>query len=154
MSPTKRGDMTEVRVEEAEARRLAAVRGSYTRPTLSTVMISLLDKVYAFLNERQIGGRGCNVVIYDGPSTMVAGVEIAGPFEPAREVIAAETPAGRVVTAQHVGRYQEMGRTYDAIQMWLKESGERETGVSWEVYGDWEEDESKLLTDIYFQLAD
>jgi effector-binding domain-containing protein len=112
-----------------------------------------LDKVYAFLNERQIGGRGCNVVIYEGDSTMIAGVEISGAFEPSGEVIAAATPAGRVATATHVGPYNQMGRTNEAILVFCRESGLQPAGTSWEVYGDWEEDESKLRTDVFYLLA-
>jgi effector-binding domain-containing protein len=145
--------MTAVSIQDVQPRKLAAVRASYARPELSNVLIASLDKVYAFLNERQIGGRGCNVVIYEGASNMIAGVEIAGAFEPSGEVSAYATPAGRAATAQHVGPYREMGRTNDAIVSFCRESNLRLSGVSWEVYGDWEEDESKLLTDVFYLLA-
>jgi effector-binding domain-containing protein len=144
--------VTTVSIQNVRARRLAAIRAAYARPELSSVLIASLDKVYAFLNERQIGGRGCNVVVYDGPGSMLAGVEIAGAFEPAGEVIAYATPAGRVATAQHVGPYREMGRTNEAIVAYCREAGLRLAGVSWEVYGDWEEDETKLLTDVFYLL--
>lgn len=146
--------MTEVSIQDVQPRPLAAVRATYERPELSTVLIASLDKVYAFLNERQIGGRGCNVVIYDGAGSMIAGVEMATAFQPGGDVVLAATPAGRVATATHVGPYREMMRTNDAIVAYCRESGLKLTGVSWEVYGDWDEDESKVLTDVFYLLAE
>jgi effector-binding domain-containing protein len=146
--------VTNVTVQNVQARPLAAVRGQYARETLSSVLIASLDQVYAFLNERKMGGRGHNIVIYSSHQDMVAGVEISGPFEPAGNVVAAATPAGRVATATHVGPYKEMGRTNDAITAWCRESGLQLAGPSWEVYGDWEEDQSKLVTDVFSLLRD
>lgn len=146
--------MTEVSIQDVQSRPLAAVRATYERPELSTVLIASLDKVYAFLNERQIGGRGCNVVIYDGPASMIAGVEMATAFQPEGDVVLAATPAGQVATATHVGPYHEMMRTNDAIVAHCRDSGHKLAGVSWEVYGDWDEDESKLLTDVFYLLAE
>ncbi len=144
--------MSEVTVQHVEARPLAAVNAGYTRETLSSMLIASLDQVYAFLNAKKIGGRGHNVVIYQNSCTMVAGVEISGAFEPAGGVVATATPAGLVATATHIGPYSEMARTNDAILAWCRESGNQFSGISWEVYGDWDADESQLRTDVHYLL--
>lgn len=80
------------------------------------------------------------------------GVEVVRPFERAGDVHATETPAGEVALAVHVGRYDGLGKTHAAIQAWCAEHGHPLAGKSWEVYGDWTDDESKLETTIAYLL--
>jgi effector-binding domain-containing protein len=80
------------------------------------------------------------------------GVEVVRPFERAGDVHATETPAGEVALAVHVGRYDGLGKTHAAIQAWCAEHGRPLAGKSWEVYGDWTDDESKLETTIAYLL--
>ena len=43
-------------------------------------------------------------------------------------------------------------RAYAALDRWLADHGRRPAGVSWEIYGDWEDDPAKRRTDVYFLL--
>lgn len=81
------------------------------------------------------------------------GVEVTRAFAPAGEVHACETPAGEVATAVHVGRYDRLVETHDAIHAWCAANGHRIGGQSWEIYGDWTNDESKLETTVVYLLA-
>ena len=45
-----------------------------------------------------------------------------------------------------------MDGAYAALTQWCADSKRRTAGVSWEVYGDWEDDPAKRRTDIYFLL--
>ncbi|HZP57974.1 MAG TPA: GyrI-like domain-containing protein [Dehalococcoidia bacterium] len=97
--------------------------------------------------------RGHNVAIYHNGRTMTVGVQIdAAAFQPRAGVTLSATPAGRAATATHIGPYAEMRRTNDAIIAWCREAGLQLSGPSWEVYGDWEEDESNARTDVYYLL--
>ena len=44
------------------------------------------------------------------------GVEVVRAFDPDGEVAPAEAPAGEVATALHVGPYDQLRRTHDAIR--------------------------------------
>jgi len=143
----------EVRVEHVPLRTLAAVRTPLARDTLARDMIACLDRVWAFLRAHPEIRRDHNVVIYGPDGTMTAGVEVFDDFEPAEGIERHATPAGRVVTAAHIGPYREMSRTYAAIEAWLGDTNTPTTGVSWEVYGDHTDDESRLRTDIFFQVS-
>jgi effector-binding domain-containing protein len=145
--------MEPMRIEQVEARRIAAARGAFTRETLPSIFIALLDKVWATIREQPAVQHGHNVALYDGTSALTAGVEVDATFEPRGDVVLAATPAGRVATTTHVGPVADIGRTYAALDAWCRESGVTRTGVSWEVYGDWEEDESLFRTDLYYLLA-
>lgn len=63
------------------------------------------------------------------------------------------SPGGRAATAMHVGSYQTIPDTNAAIRRWLGERGLR-WSVDWEVYGDWNDDQAKLTTQIYFLVRE
>ena len=80
------------------------------------------------------------------------GVEVTRPFESAGEVYAAETPAGTVAVALHVGPYERMKETHDAIHAWREASNRAFAGKSLDNYGDWSDGPSKLETTIMYLL--
>jgi len=104
----------------------------------------------------EVGARtGHNVVIYrDNPAALAVdvGVEVFAGFTGHGEIKPVSTPSGEVATTAHFGEYSEMAPAYAALEQWWNGNGRRPAGVSWEVYGDWEDDPAKLRTDIYFLL--
>jgi effector-binding domain-containing protein len=140
-------------------RKLAAVRRQVTVAGIAAAWKPALDQVWAFLRERpELRTDGHNVFLYhhgagrNAPMTVEFGVEVSSPFEPSGEVIAAETPAGEVAFAVHVGSYATLSRTHDAIHAWCAAEHRAIAGQSWEIYGDFESDESKLATTVLYLL--
>jgi effector-binding domain-containing protein len=80
------------------------------------------------------------------------GVEVIQGFEPSGEVYATETPAGEVATAVHIGAYDRLSETHDAIHSWAGAHQRVFAGQSWEIYGDWSDDLSKLETNVMYLL--
>ena len=80
------------------------------------------------------------------------GVEVTRAFSTSGEVALVETPAGQVATAVHVGSYDQLGRTHEAIKAWAARNRINFAGKSWEIYGDWNDDISKLETRIQYLL--
>jgi effector-binding domain-containing protein len=80
------------------------------------------------------------------------GVEITRGFEPSGEVYATETPAGEVAAAVHVGAYDRLVETHGAIHAWANVHQRAFAGQSWEIYGDWSDDVSKLETTVVYLL--
>ena len=142
----------------AEATPIAAVDGWTPRNALAQAIRGRLDKVYALLRGRQITGLGHNVVVYKqsagappGQELLVeVGVQTPAPITPEGEVIASATPGGRAVTVPHFGPYDRIGVTGEAAIAQMEAMGLKRAGVSWEVYGDWEEDPAKLRTDLFW----
>lgn len=118
-----------------------------------------LDQVWAFLRT-QPGLRtdGHNVFLYHHPSRrdlpmdIDFGVEVVRAFEPAGEVYCTETPAGLAAVAVHVGPYERMKGTHDAIHAWREANHRTFAGLSWEIYSDPTDDPSKLETTILYLL--
>lgn len=61
-------------------------------------------------------------------------------------------PAGQVAVAVHVGGYDRIKETPDAIHVWREANNRSFAGQSWEIYGDWSDDPSKLETTIMYLL--
>jgi effector-binding domain-containing protein len=147
-----------VSVQFVQPRKLAAVRhevaiggGSAWRPTL--------DQVWKFLR-RQPGLRtdGHNIFLYHDPShgnppmNVDCGIEVTRSFERLGEVYATETPAGEVAAAVHIGAYDCLSETHNAIHAWAGAHRRAFAGRSWEIYGDWSDDPSKLETTVVYLL--
>jgi effector-binding domain-containing protein len=60
---------------------------------------------------------------------------------------------GRVASALHVGPCDRRAESHEAIHKWSAANGETFAGKSWEIYGDWIEDATKLETRIEYQLS-
>ena len=51
-----------------------------------------------------------------------------------------------------VDSYANLHRTYAALNSWCSQHALALTGQSWEVYGDWTEDPSKLETGLFLRV--
>jgi effector-binding domain-containing protein len=149
----------EIREENVAARPLAAVHASVRVGDVATAWRPALDEVWAFLR-RHDGLRtdGHNIFVYhhpasrDAPMDVDFGVEVIRSFEPEGEVRPAETPGGEVAMAVHVGLYDKLKVTHDAIHAWRAREGRNFAGTSWEIYGDWSDDPAKLETTVCYLL--
>ncbi len=149
----------EVTTETVAARTIAAVRRHARIPEIAAVWKPALDLVWAFLPHHPELRSGSNVFLYRHPHRrdeameIFFGVEVTRRFPEMGEVVATATPAGEVATTLHVGPYAGMVRAHDAIHAWRTAAGRDFAGWSWEVYGDWNDDERLLETRIYYLLA-
>jgi effector-binding domain-containing protein len=151
---------TEVSIQLVPSRRLAVVRRKVHIHEIASAWKPALDQVWAFLRQHPgLRTDGHNVFLYHHPANMQMpmdvdfGVEITRSFEPSGEMFATETPAGRVAAAVHIGAYERLGETHAAIHAWAANNKTTFAGQSWEIYGDWAEDASKLETRVEYLLS-
>jgi effector-binding domain-containing protein len=134
---------------------LAAVRETTTQERLGADIVRLLNLVWPVLRDQGVR-TDHNVVVYrggvDGTLTVDVGVEALTDFEDRGEVRHASTPSGEVATVAYFGEYSGMAPAYAALDRWCQDRGRSPSGVSWEVYGDWDDDPARLRTDIYYLL--
>ncbi len=117
---------------------------------------ALLDRVYPAVKAAQVPHPGINWVVYHGDGRMFAGLEadVADVADPARiglERLALHLP--RYAAAKHIGPYQQLPITGDALRTAVAAQGLRLGWPMIEIYGHWTSDESKLETDILIALA-
>jgi effector-binding domain-containing protein len=111
-----------------------------------------LDRVWQFVRDARFVTNH-NVFVYhwdDGdPPLIEFGVQVDRAFDGNGDIVCSHTPAGSVATATHIGPYDRLGVTHEAVQRWCREHGYATAATNWEVYGDWDDDPAKLETVIY-----
>ena len=118
----------------------------------------LLAEVWAFLRGSDLTA-GRNVMLYkdDAPSVEV-GAEVSGAFAGSGRVVASSLPAGRAAAAVARGEPSpaSLAGAHAAVREWCAAGGHDLTGVRWEIYGHWCEDQDPALyeTEVYWLLAE
>lgn len=134
---------------------LAAVGIAKDHSEIPALIPQLLDRAWAQIRGTNVEGAGHNVVIYRNQgSQLTAGVQVpADTPEPPAPLVLGGIPAGRAAHVRHVGPYSTIPESVQRLFAWCGEHGHTVVEPSWEVYGDWDEDESKLVTDIYVAVT-
>jgi effector-binding domain-containing protein len=129
---------------------IAAVGTALDHTQIPALIPQLLDQVWAHIRGHDIE-HGHNVIVYrNHGQELTGGVQVPGDTaEPRAPLILTSTPAGRAAHLRHVGPYSQIPKSTQQLFGWCGEHGHAVAEPSWEVYGDWEEDESKLVTDLY-----
>jgi predicted transcriptional regulator YdeE len=102
---------------------------------------------------------GHNVFLYRHPENRDAlmdvdfGVEVTRSFESSGEVHEVDTPAGEAAVATHIGAYDRLRETHDAVHDWAAANKREFAGYSMEVYGDWSDDPRTLETTVIYLLS-
>ena len=116
-----------------------------------------LDLVYAAGRTGAVALDGQNIFIYraaaGGALTVDFCVGSTAPFAPVGAVQPLLTPSGVAAMTTHVGDYRRLGEANAAILDWCRVHGRTPAGPSWEVYGHWDPDPTKLRTEVYVLLT-
>jgi len=148
-----------VTIETTPPTPTAVVRETTTWEAFPDRWRALLDEVWAFVRATGVKA-GRNVMVYadDVPNVDVeVGVEVDAAFAPAGRVVASSLPAGRAARTVLRGppSPEGIGAAHGAVQRWCEARGENPTGVRWEVYGHWrDEDPDAFATEIYWLLSE
>ncbi len=150
----------EIEVAEAEATPTVVMVGTTTFDELSTTIGRLINPVWAYIRSSDLVP-GHNVVLYKGAVHRPGGAEIEVGVEvdrriedaPAGGVRGSELPGGRVVRTMHRGPYNRVRGAYEALDAWCLGNGEALGGPTWEIYGDWDDDSTRLEATVVYKLA-
>jgi effector-binding domain-containing protein len=144
-----------IEVRNEEGHPIAAVRRRASLSELARVVPEACGEVWNFLRASRVEHPGRNVAVYfDGEGNLEVGVEVSEGFRSDGRVIASATPAGTVATTVHLGPYQRLSEPHAAIRKWCDDHHRTMAGPSWEIYGHWNDDPSKLRTDVFYLLKE
>jgi effector-binding domain-containing protein len=150
----------EVVTKTVSAQLLAAVRGRVLIGDVGRAWKPALDLVWEFLRRHEgLRTDGHNCFLYHHPAhgepaiVVDFGVQVIRPFQDAGEVVCTETPAGEVAMTTHIGSYGKLAAAHEAINSWCVATGRTLGACSWEIYGDWTDDEAKLETQVVYLLS-
>ena len=69
-------------------------------------------------------------------------------------VVSSSTPAGRVARRCTPGPTTGSGPRTSPCRAWCAAEAHTIVGPAWEIYGDWDDDPTKLETEVLYRLAD
>jgi effector-binding domain-containing protein len=130
---------------------IAAARGQANASAVSTTMLGLLGKAWAFIKQSGVRSDGHNIAIYKG-KTIEAGAGVFEKFEGSGEIVCVATPSGLAAGVVHMGPYEQLGKAHAAIRDWCAANGHAMEGTNWEVYGHHEDDPARRRTDVFYLL--
>ena len=145
----------DVDVVSAQTATMAVARATLPLEQISGKILQLFDLVYAFLETAKVKQAGHNIAVYlNNVVDLEVGVPVTAPFEDTATVYCSSLPAGKAAHTVHYGPYSLLGGAHDAVLQWCEDRGLALTGVSWEIYGHWNDDPSLLRTDVYWLLKE
>lgn len=119
-------------------------------------IIKMFDIVYGWLREASVKQVGHNYAIYDQFGTngmrMRVGFPVSATFDNGSLVHCLELGAMTAAYTKHLGPYSGLHAAYSELNQWCSKESLHRDAFSWEEYGDWNDDPSKLVTDLYIKL--
>ncbi len=136
----------------------AVIRDRVRPRDLAQFIPAACGEVWSFVRSAGLPRPGRHLALYsDAQGSVEVGVEVSGPLVGNGRVHCSRLPAGPVATTLHLGPYQLLRDAHEAIRQWCDERNHRCSGVSWELYGHWQDswntDPSKIRTDVFYLLA-
>ena len=140
-------------IREVESLPLAIVRTSCAAGEFGAVIPPAYDQLYGELGKQGVQPAGPNVVVYpDCVFNLEVGVVVSPDFQGAGTLERSDTPAGRAVVLRHQGPYDQLPAAHRRLHDWCTAEGKPIDGYNWEVYGDWDDDPSNLVTEVFYRL--
>ena len=137
----------------------AVIRSQVRPKELAKFVPAACGEVWSFIRSTGLPRPGRHVALYlDERGSVEVGAEVSEPFVGNDRVHCSTLPAGRVATTVHFGPYARLSEAHAAIREWCAEHRPELSGISWELYGHWQEswnaDSSKIRTDVFYLLRD
>jgi len=126
--------------------------GTVVNKAFVDTAFKLMNKMWEIVKGNKIANKGLNVWVYEGSTKLFAGVELEETPPANTGVEFKNIELAKYAYYKHVGPYQHIGRSGDRVVAELKERGIATTNVYIEIYGHWDNDESKLETELIWEV--
>ncbi len=141
---------------EAEPVVLAVTEAFVKQSEIPERITGLFDIVYRWIDGADVVQTGHNYALYDRfcaeGMRMRVGFPVSTSFKDDGPVLCLEMPPVLAVHLRHQGPYSGLHSTYLRLNEWCEEQSLERGALNWEVYGHWDDDPAKLITDVYIQL--
>lgn len=147
----------ECRIVTVERQLTAVIKAQVRMDEIPEAQRSLRGKINAAVQGLDVGPLGHTFTLWrplaQGRLDLEPGVLVSRVFEPAGGVVPSALPAGRTAHFLHVGPYAGIPGAWHTLFAWCAEKGLELAHINWEIYGDWNDDPSKLETSVQALLA-
>ena len=113
------------------------IKKTVKRDEIAGALGEILPKVFAYLGANNIKPSSPPMAKYKvvgDKFEMEGGVIVPDGTKGEGEIVASELPAGKAAFAVHVGPYEKLPQTYEALAGWLKTKGYKPGKIGWEIY--------------------
>ena len=148
------------KVEEMPEQSALAIRETAAVAEIPAKMGECFDALCRFFGERRIPFAGPPFALYhswsDAATVMDVGFPVSAGTAGEGRIQAITLPGGRIVTGTHIGPYDKIVETYNAMDSWMKANGLTPAPLMWETYltdPQAEPDPSKWVTRLFWPLA-
>lgn len=154
----------DIKIKEIREQPTLTIRKSATMATIPERMGQIFSEIIALMGKKGIASAGAPFAYWHnmnsesmskGVFDMECGFPVGMPVEGEGQIKSSKLPGGKVITAMHIGPYETLAETYEAIQAWIKEKGYQVEEDMWETYltNPCEvSDKSKWMTEIFWPM--
>lgn len=134
---------------------LALTEAEVLLAEVPTRIVGMFDVVYSW--SREVGAKqtGQNYALYylnTDSLLLQVGFPIAGRYPQSDAVRCVDFTGCKAAHTTHLGEYLGLPDAHSKLREWCDEQALGAENPGWEVYGDWSDDPSKLITDVYVRL--
>jgi effector-binding domain-containing protein len=137
-----------------------SMRFTVAPTAISQKLGSVLPRIFMYAQQNGIEMAGQPFSRYHGMDggklEMEAGIPVKEKAKGEGDIVAGALPAGRVVTGTHLGPYEKLGASHEAMKAWAADKQETANGAPWECYVTdpmTEPDSSKWKTELFLPVA-
>jgi effector-binding domain-containing protein len=153
-----------IKIVEVKEQPMLSVREAADMPSIAEKMGRIFLETFTFMQKQGIVPSGPPFSYYHdvfseatskGVFDMECGFPVSEPAEGEGHIKAGKLPGGKTLKAVHIGPYQTLSETYEAVMAWAKEMGIQLGDNMWEIYltdPDKEKDSSKWVTEILWPI--
>jgi len=113
----------------------------------------LMNKMWETVRAHSLKNKGVNVWVYEPNEKMFAGVELERTPENDIELELKQIHLTKYAYYKHIGPYSGLAGAYAKMRTYLTENNLKVGSPGLEIYGHWNQDETKLETEIIMSLV-
>jgi effector-binding domain-containing protein len=151
--------MPDFEIRSTDQQHTAAIRMTREVSQIGPAMAEAFPRLFQAVASSGVEPAGMPLARYFdfGPeeTTFECAIPVSAPFTAHGEVQPSTVGGGEAAFVLHVGPYEAIGQTWQALMTWVSEQGRAPAGPTWEVYIDdpGETPEAELRTELYIPLA-
>lgn len=154
----------DIKVIDIEEQPVLSIRENASMPSIPERMGQIFCEIYAFMGKSGMAPAGAPFAymhgmtdesIQNGIFDMECGFPVSQPVDGLGRIMRSKLPGGKVATAMHVGPYEKLAETYQALQSWIEENGYQARDDMWETYltdPDEVPDKSRWMTQVFWPV--
>lgn len=126
--------------------------GTATNNNYGATAFALMDKMWPIIRSQGLKHKGMNVWIYEEDHQVFAGVELLDPSVKDTGLELKTIVLKKYAYYKHIGPYNMIGQAGDNMRTEIQRLGYRSHLPYIEIYGHWNNDETKLETELLVAL--